>query len=59
MCGRYSRFAAADLIYRHLEIRDPQPEEPIRITLSWTVDYCKRWAEPQPLVVQTMPVTVD
>lgn len=37
MCGRYTRFAAMELIYRHFGIPLPRPEPPSDIAPSWNV----------------------
>lgn len=37
MCGRYTRFAATELIYKHFGIRDPRPESPSELAPSWNV----------------------
>ena len=37
MCGRYTRFAAAQTLYEHFGIRDPRPREATDIAPSWNV----------------------
>lgn len=37
MCGRYTRFAATELIYRHFGLKPPRPEPAAELAPSWNV----------------------